>query len=177
MSDNTTRPIWHADTGITDLDGDAATLGASEVPGIRAIWADQRTRLAGTAQLADFTEKLCREWAIETGIIENLYDIERGVTQTLIEQGFQAELLGHGSTNKPREHVLRLLRDQKEALDGVFAFVKSERTLSVSYVKELHAVLLRSQDTTEAIDALGRTVEVPLIEGGRSCLIFRFGTA
>lgn len=161
----TEQAIWDSDTGITDLEGDLGELSASEIPGIKAVWTDQRQRLKGTAQLSDFTEKLSREWAIETGVIENLYEIERGVTQTLIERGFQAELLGHGSTNKPREYVIQLLRDQKDALDGVFDFVKSDRTLSASYIKELHAALLRSQDTTEGLDAQGHHVDIKLIKG------------
>lgn len=165
MTEAIVQPIWNAETGILDLEADPKTLSASEIPGIKAVWTDQRTRLKGTSQLADFTEKLSREWAIETGVIENLYEIERGVTQTLIERGFQAELLSHGSTNRPREYVLQLLRDQKEALDGVFDFVSSKRALSVSYIKELHAALLRSQDTTEGVDAHGRIVEIPLIKG------------
>ncbi len=165
MNDTTTRPIWNPETGITDLESNPRDLSASEIPGIKAVWTDQRKRLKGTAQLSDFTEKLSREWAIETGVIENLYEIDRGVTQTLIERGFQAELLSHGSTNKPREYVIQLLRDQKDALDGVFDFVKSDRSLSVSYIKELHAALLRSQDTTEGIDALGRHIEILLIKG------------
>jgi Fic family protein len=160
-----TQPIWMPSTGITDLEADPQALSASEIPGIKAVWTDQKTRLKGTRQLSDFTEKLSREWAIETGVIENLYEIERGVTQTLIERGFQAELISHGSTNRPREYVLQLLRDQKEALDGVFDFVSSKRALSVSYIKELHAALLRSQDVTDGIDAQGRSVEMPLIKG------------
>ena len=32
-------------------------------------------------------EHLHREWAIETGLIERVYQHDRGVTQTLIEQG------------------------------------------------------------------------------------------
>ena len=159
------HPIWNPDTGIAELDADPRTLSASEIPGIKAVWADQRTRLRGTSQLSDFTEQLSREWAIETGAIENLYEIERGVTQTLIEHGFQAELLSHGSTNKPREYVLQLLRDQKDALDGVFDFVASKRPLSVSYIKELHAALLRSQNVTDGVDMLGHHVDVPLIKG------------
>jgi Fic family protein len=159
------QPIWNSESGITDIEADPVTLSASEIPGIKAVWAEQRTRLQGTSQLSDFTERLSREWAIETGVIENLYDIERGVTQTLIERGFQVELLNHGSTNRPREYVLQLLRDQKEALDGVFDFVSSKRMLSVSYIKELHAALLRSQSTTEAIDSQGHFVEIPLIKG------------
>lgn len=108
---------------------------------------------------------MSREWAIETGVIENLYEIERGVTQTLIEHGFHADLLSYGSTNKPREYVIQLLRDQKDALEGIFDFVKSNRVLSTSYIKELHAALLRSQDTTESIDSQGRHVDIPLIKG------------
>jgi hypothetical protein len=161
----TQQAIWNPDSGIADLEADPSELSASQIPGIKAVWTDQRHRLKGSTQLSDFTERLSREWAIETGVIENLYEIERGVTQTLIEHGFQAELLSHGSTNKPREYVIQLLRDQKDALDGVFDFVKSDRSLSASYIKELHAALLRSQDMTEGIDAQGHHVEIPLIKG------------
>lgn len=160
-----TLPIWNPDTGIEGLEVDSNELSSSEIPGIKAIWTEQQERLKDTAQLSDFTEKLSREWAIETGIIENLYEIDRGVTQTLIEQGFQSELLSHGSTNKPRENVIQLLQDQKEALEGVFAFVKSNRSLTTSYVKELHAALLRNQHTAEVLDVHGKIVEVPLVKG------------
>ncbi len=157
--------IWNPETGITEPDADWEELSVSEIPGIRAVWRDQQERLKGTDLVSDFTERLGREWAIETGIIENLYDIDRGVTRTLIEQGFRAELLAHGSTNRPREFVLGLLNDQKRALDGVFDFVKSLRPLSTSYIRELHAVLLRSQMVTEAIDSFGQHIEVELIKG------------
>ena len=158
-------PIWNPDTGIKELERSPAELGASEIPGIKAIWTAQRERLKDTYQLKDFTEKLSREWAIETGIIENIYEIERGVTQTLIEHGFQSEYLSHGSTNKPREYVIQLLKDQKDALDGIFAFVKSDRSLTSSYIKELHAALLRNQQTTEGLDAHGEHVDIPLLKG------------
>ena len=165
MNEIITRDIWNPQTGITDLEADSGELAASEIAGIRAVWSDQQERLKGTNLVSDFTERLSREWAIETGIIENLYDIERGVTQTLIDQGFRAELLTHGSTNRPREFVLQLLQDQKQSLEGVFGFVKSARRLSTAYIKELHASLLRSQTVTEGIDSLGRHVEIPLIKG------------
>src|SRR5438552_1287229 len=132
MPDVSIQNIWNPETGIKDIENDWHALAASDVSSIRRIWSEQKERLKGTKQLAEFTERLSREWAIETGIIENLYDIDRGITQTLIERGFQAELLSHGSTDKPRDFVLQLLRDQKEALDGVFAFVKAERPLSIS---------------------------------------------
>jgi len=165
MSDKSTHHIWDPDTGITDLDADPQELSASQTPGIRAVWKDQQERLKGSEQLFEFTERLSREWAIETGAIENLYDIERGATQMLIEHGFRSDLIAHGSTNKPREYVIRLLHDQKNALEGVFDYVKSNRSLSTSYIKELHQALLRSQETTEGIDSMGRLVDFPLEKG------------
>lgn len=162
---NTTQHIWQPETGITDIEVPWKELAASEIESIRKIWAEQKERLKGSSQLAQFTERLSREWAIETGIIENLYQIERGVTQTLIERGFQAEFLTHGSTNKPTSYVINLLRDQQDALDGIFDFIKQQRGLSTSYIKELHAALVRSQDHTDAQDPSGKLIEIPLIKG------------
>ena len=159
------HPIWNPETGITDLEKNSSKLSASEIPGIKAVWTEQQERLKNSTQLLDFTEKLSREWAIETGAIENLYEIDRGVTQTLIERGFQSEFLEHGSTNKPRGYVLQLLHDQKQALEGVFDFVKEGRNLTTSYIKELHAALLRSQKTTEGLGAQKNPVQIPLVKG------------
>jgi Fic family protein len=164
MSANT-QHIWQPETGITDIEVPWTELAASEIESIRKIWAEQRDRLKGTSQLTQFTDRLSREWAIETGIIENLYQIDRGVTQTLIERGFQAEFLTHGSTNKPTSYVINLLRDQQDALDGIFDFIKQQRSLSTSYIKELHAALVRSQDHTDAQDPSGNLIEIPLIKG------------
>ncbi len=161
----TTHHIWQPETGITGIEVPWQQLAASEIDSIKKIWAEQRERLKGTSQLTQFTERLSREWAIETGIIENLYQIDRGVTQTLIERGFQAEFLTHGSTDKPTSYVINLLRDQQDALDGIFDFIKQQRSLSTSYIKELHAALVRSQDHTDAQDPFGNLVEIPLIKG------------
>jgi Fic family protein len=160
-----TQQIWKVETGITDIDTPWRDLAASEIESIKKIWAEQQERLKGTRQLSEFTERLSREWAIETGIIENLYQIDRGVTQTLIERGFQAEFLTHGSTNRPPSYVINLLKDQKDALEGVFDFIAQRRNLSTSYIKELHAALVRSQSHTDAQDPNGRLVEIPLIKG------------
>ena len=165
MNDVAIKNIWDPSTGIADLEIDSRELAATDIPGIRAVWREQRERLKGTPLLDDFTERLSREWAIETGVIENIYDIDRDATQTLIERGFRAEFLVQGSTNRPPEFVLRLLNDQKQILEGIFEFVKHERPLSVSYIKELHAALLRSQPTTEGIGSRGRPVDMPLVKG------------
>ncbi len=160
-----TQNIWNPESGITDIEIPWQELAASEIGSIRKIWAEQKERLGGTSQLNQFTERMSREWAIETGIIENLYQIDRGITQTLIERGFQAEFLTHGSTDKPTSYVINLLRDQQDALEGVFDFISQKRKLSTSYIKELHGALVRSQDFTEGQDSTGKLIDIPLIKG------------
>jgi Fic family protein len=115
--------------------------------------------------LKHFNERLIREWAIETGIIENLYSIDRGVTQTLIEKGIEASLIPHGSTDKPVERILPMLKDQQEVVEGLFDFVAQRRELSTSYIKQLHQAFTRHQETTTAVDGLGRVVDVALLRG------------
>lgn len=157
--------IWSPDTGIQDLPVDLAPLAVSSVADLRREWGQRKAELGDSDRLRLFSEQLAREWAIETGVIENLYDIERGVTQTLIEQGFQAALLEHGSTNKDRDYVLALIEDQKAALENLFAFVKQDRPLTTGYIKELHAMMTQSQHTTEAFTPTGEKIEVELIKG------------
>ena len=157
--------IWTPETGITDICDDDLASHASELDGIKSIWTEQKDHLKDTKQLKRFIEETSREWAIETGIIENVYQIDRGITQTLIEQGFRAEYLVHGSTNKPREYIINLLNDQKDALDGIFDFIAQRREISTSYIKEIHASLLRSQTHTEAVDSSGKSIEVELQKG------------
>ena len=165
IMDTKTQHIWPTETGIKEFERPWRDLAAPELDSIIKIWAEQKERLKGTSQLNQFTERLSREWAIETGIIENLYQIDRGVTQTLIERGFQAEFLTHGSTNRPASYVINLLRDQQDTLEGIFDFIARRRNLSTSYIKELHAALVRSQDNTDAQDPAGNLVEIPLIKG------------
>lgn len=157
--------IWKPDSGITDFEVDPKGLAQEESWRIRSEWVSLKADLERTQELDTFSQKLSREWAIETGIIEDLYYIDRGVTTTLIEQGFLSSHMAHGSVNKDPEYILSLLNDQKAALDSLFAFVKSERKLSVSFIRELHALMTRSQETTDAFTPDGRKLQVPLLKG------------
>jgi len=108
---------------------------------------------------------LRREWSIETGIIENVYTLDRGVTRTLIEKGIDAALIPHGASNRDSALVARIIQDHYEALEGMFDFVGGQRQLSTGYIKELHAALLRNQDTHTVVDQFGRAFERPLEKG------------
>ncbi|MEW6221182.1 MAG: Fic family protein [Thermodesulfobacteriota bacterium] len=150
---------------IDDLPADWRNLASPELASLGAIWIEQAARLAQSDAVRRFNERLRREWAIETGVIENLYSIDRGVTQILIERGIEASLIPHGATDKPVDAVVSIVKDQEEALEGLFDFVAQRRSLSTSYIKQLHQVFTRHQETSRVRDALGRIVDVALYRG------------
>ena len=159
------HPIWNPDTGITDVEVDPMELSVPRITEIKEAWAEQREQLEEEERLFDFTEKLNREWALETGMIEGLYEIESGVAQTLVDHGFHAELLGPNSTDKPSGYVLGILNDQNDAMEGILEFVENEGELSADYIKDLHAALLRGQDAAGGVDEEGNPVGIPLVKG------------
>lgn len=154
--------IWEP---IEDLPPNWNELASSELGSLASIWEDQAQRLHESKALVEFNDRLRREWAIETGIVENLYSIDRGITQLLIEKGIEASLIPHGATDKPAELVVEILQDHEEALEGLFDFVTQRRDLTTSYIKQLHQVFTRHQETVEAVNGLGRKVETALLRG------------
>ncbi len=150
---------------IEDLPGDLTGLVQSELRSLSQIWMDQKAALEDVEGLRAFNERLKREWAIETGVLERLYTLDRGITQLLIERGIDAAFIPRDSTNRNPELVAAMIRDHESAVDFLFDFVKQQRSLSTSYIKELHALLTRHQASTEAIDTLGRRTEVPILKG------------
>lgn len=158
-------PIAFAWKPIEDLPETWVALASTELESLTSIWKSQTRKLQESDAWKQFNEQLSREWAIETGIIENLYSIDRGTTQLLIEKGFESALISYGSTDKPAEKIVSVLRDQREALDTLFNFVAQKRELSTFYIRELHQIFTAHQENVEAIDALGRRVEVSLLRG------------
>ena len=151
-------------TPILDYESDPATLAQQELDSLAAVWETERSRLADSEALSEFNRKLHREWAVETGLIERVYEFDRGVTELLIERGIDATLIPHGSGDDP-ERIASMIQDHEAAIEYVFAFVKDERTLSTSYIKELHQLLTQNQETAEGRDRLGKRVRIPLLRG------------
>lgn len=151
---------------IEDLPSNWQSLASSELPPLVTVWNEQTERLRQSGEFQTFNQKLRREIAIETGIIERLYTIDRDVTRLLIEQGINEALIPHGATDRPVKQVVSLIRDQEAAIEGLFDFVGRQRKLSTSYIKQLHQLLTQSQDSTEALDPLTSNIfPVPLIKG------------
>jgi hypothetical protein len=85
---------------IADLPEDAWLLTNNELVALRRIWLEQKDTLADRRVVEEFHQQLKREWAIETGSIEGVYSIDRGVTEVLIEHGINASLIPHQASNK-----------------------------------------------------------------------------
>jgi len=136
-----------------------------ELEALCDVWRKQRETFSQEQSIARFNKELAREWAIETGAIEGIYAISRGTTQTLIERGIDARYIPDGTANRPSDLVAGIIQAHAEVLEGLFAFIKSERNLSTSYIKELHAALLKHQDTTTARDQFGNAVEIRIERG------------
>lgn len=151
-------------TEIQDYETPPAELARAELRALAEVWQEQRQQLEEGDAFRHFLERLKREWAIETGLIERLYTLDQGITQMLIEHGIKATLIPHGNTSNP-DNVVSMIEDHQQAVEGVFDFVKGNRTLSTSYVKELHALMTRHQEMVEGMDTLGRKTRVPLLRG------------
>lgn len=156
--------IAHRWSPITDLTEQDHQLDREELLSLSSVWDDVKSELP-TDRVDDFNERLKREWAIETGLIERVYTFDAGITQLLIEQGIDASLIPHDATDKAPQIVAGIIADQAQAVDFLFDFVAQQRRLSSSYIKELHALMTRKQTTASGIDQFGRPVEVPLTHG------------
>ena len=140
-------------------------LAMPDRPAFQSLWDRQRARLERHGALKSFWERMGRWWAIETGAIERLYDLSIGTTMVLVERGLDASLIPHGDSSMPPQALVQILEDHRAALDGVMDLIGGTRPLSVSWIKELHALFTRHQDSTEAVDQFGRLVRVPLLRG------------
>jgi len=121
-------------------------------------WWEKSEELTEKKLLEQFEDRLRRQWAVETGAIEGIYEINEAGTKTLIAKGLDASYLAHDETNQPPADVVAKIQDHHGALMGLYQFVSGERELGTSYVKELHAALTTHQSTYEAVDTLGNFV-------------------
>lgn len=153
---------WHP---ITDLPEDISHLEDEGLRQLAPLWDEQREELTASESIEEFNRRLLRRQAIETGLIERLYTFDHGITQLLVEQGLDASLIPHNASDRGARHVIELIRDQHSAVEGLFTFVKQDRHLSTSYIKELHQTLTFNQSSTEAATPDGSIIEVPLRRG------------
>ena len=111
---------WHP---IADFTEDPASLTDGELGPLKRVLDGQKPELIATGAFDEFDQQLRREWAIETGIIENVYSLDRRVTRTLIERGIDAALIPNGASDLAPTLVARIIQDHYDALEGLFDFI------------------------------------------------------
>lgn len=129
-------------------------------------WASkQRLQRSSPTSLREFNERLIRRLSVETGILERLYDLDRGTTEALVAHGFVEELVSRSSTDIEPARLIDILRDQEAAIQLMIDCVARNRELTKGVIHELHAILTRHQDTTTAVNQFGDRFEIPLLKG------------
>ena len=153
---------------IKGLDSESSRVDFQEIDSLHHQWVSFREQREASNPNAykSFLERLERRWAIETGIIEGIYSIDRGVTQTLVENGLIADLIDRGSTNRNPQELVTVLKDHQDAATFVTESIRRGTDLSKHYIRELHQILTRHQPTYTAVDQLGRVFETALDRGG-----------
>ncbi len=111
-----------------------------------------------------FLDTLKRQHAIETWVVEKLYNLSDWVTETLIKNWFIESYVSHDSTDISPTKLMWHLNDHLGAIEEIFKLVKEDRKLSKSFIKQLHQLLTKNQDTTEAIDPFWRRINIELLK-------------
>ncbi len=157
--------VWHRWQPITDLPENWRDLCRPDLHAVHRQWTEDRTRARDARKLEQFRERLHALWAIETGIIERLYAVDRGVTIQILDAGMEALGQFH-ARGLISANARALITDQREALDMVMDLIGHEsRELTAFTIKSLHQRLTLSQDTCDGVDHFGNLVQVPLLKG------------
>jgi hypothetical protein len=90
-------PVGYKWRPIEDLGDNPKSLTDGELKSLKRVWTNQKDEMIQLGTLEEFEKRLRREWSIETGIIEGVYTLDRGVTRTLIVKGIDAAFIPHGA--------------------------------------------------------------------------------
>lgn len=158
---------WRPLTGIPP---DAHEWLAPEYEALAAEWVVLKDRLAKDTRAAVFVQerllKRQREFAVETGAIERLYHLRRGVTQHLVAEGLHTAVAAHTVEGVRTETLRGLLADQEAALEKVFQDTAADADVSPSMLKAWHALLVQHQETVTGVTKDGVLGQVPFSEKG-----------
>ena len=153
---------------LEGIDCEAYKVDFQEIDALQDQWSSVRRHREESNPDAyrAFLERVDRRWAIETGIIEGIYSIDRGTTQTLVENGLLPDLIDLSSTDREPHELVRVLKDHQETAEFVTESIRAGTPLSGYFIRELHQLLTRNQPTYTAVDQFGRVFEAELDRGG-----------
>ena len=165
MTENNTIQIpWEP---VRPLSPEDRSIDVTELTSISAAWAGIKTSMDDESSHVadDFYARLRREWAIETGILEGLYTLDRGTTKTLIDKGFERDLIEHNDSDLEPGRLIRILEDHQEASDVVEYCIRENRPMSKLMITELHNIITRNQEGVPAINSLNQSTTATTLRG------------
>ena len=154
---------WHPILPLGDISYQDIRVDLDWLDNAKASWDRTKSQLDPDITRG-FTDDLYRSVAVETGIIEGLYDLDRGVTQTLVAVGFTKDAVERAGESVP-ESTLSMLRDHLGGLDFIMDYIGGTRSFTTAYIRELHALVTASQTTSEAISQVGHKTEIEMRHG------------
>ncbi|WP_078621321.1 Fic family protein [Streptomyces sp. NRRL WC-3626] len=155
------RIPWRPIEALPHLNGEIAARLAS-VDALQVAWKAVQASASPEEVEASLKRRL-RRHAIETGIIERLYDMSWGVTEALVAEGLTTEVAS--AEGEVSESTLSVIKDQFEALSFLVEWARAGQELSIHFIRELHTLIVRHQPHYEGRDQFGRTVRLPLAPG------------
>ena len=162
--------IWRPLGGMPE---GAEDWGNPQCRALERQWLDARSKMKAGDAADRFVEAWLAErnraFAIETGQIEGLYTLKRGVTEQLVAEGFAGVVGAHTLENLDDRVIGGLLEDQTAACEMVWRDVAEGLPLTAGMLKTWHALLTRHQETVTGltvVDGRVRKVQVPFVRKG-----------
>ena len=162
--------IWKPLEGLPE---GAQDWGNPQYRVLERQWLEARSKMKAGDPADRFIEAWLAErnraFAIETGQIEGLYTLKRGVTEQLVAEGFAGVVGAHTLENLDDQVISGLLEDQTAACEMVWHDVAEGRPLTTGMLKSWHALLTRHQETVTGltiVDGRIRKVQVPFVRKG-----------
>jgi len=153
---------WTDVEPLQHLNGDLVSVLES-VHALQGAW--KAVVSANDSAFREARRRSLRRHAIETGIIERLYDVDWGVTEALVAEGLTADAVARVTEGAVSEDVLELIRSQYSALEFLAETARDGRDVSLSLIKELHGALTRLQPTYTATGPTGIVFQATLHHG------------
>lgn len=162
-SEPTARVPWSDVEPLGPINGDVTPLLES-VHSFKAAW--KETVAADPKAFEEARKRSLRRHAIETGIIERLYDVDWGVTEALVAEGLTADAAARADSGSISDDVLATITAQYDALRFLVEAARDDnRDVTVGLIKELHVALTRTQATYTATGPNGINFQATLHHG------------
>lgn len=122
----------------------------------------------GNTPLEEFTKMRYREWAVQNGMIGGHYEFDKQTIKTFKEKGFYVDFIPDSQYRKNKyapQEIIDMMDSHMKTLYRLFRAIDEKREMSTDFIKELHALLLESQESIQVKNEQGEKEDVPLLKG------------